>query len=316
MFEARVAQFYRAKGYQVHENPKVRGASESIYTAALVADGPLGALLISFGDAGGIDGPEIGRVRTMARDVGATPVVAAPELTPDLRRLAAQLGVVVVDEATVSDTGPLPRDLPAVGAKDPIRRDLDAHPWPASGRAFSYAGNTAAAARDVDDLIADLHRPQPAPPPAGAPAPLLAQLRAPAPEAATPPTMPAQSSAQVLAPPVPMTQAPIATPAPPVVRSQGGKFSWLTTEPTVAAPAPQLAGPVDLSALLAARPTPAAPPPAVEHESALTARTPMLERAQGVAYTSVDTMRDWPWKTIIWATIGGALLIAFIHWLA
>jgi len=311
VFEARVAQFYRAKGYQVHENPKVRGASENIYSAAMVADGPLGALLISFGDAGGIDGAEVGRVRTMARDVGATPVVAAPELTPDLRRLAAQLGVVVVDEATVTEPGPLPKDLPGIAAKDPIRRDLDAHPWPASGRAFSYVGATTAAARDVDDLIADLHRPQPAPSPVGAPPSLLAAPAISAPPPAQP-SASASASSQMLAPPevAPATVTP-------AQRAPGAKFSWLTSaQPALqssAAVAP-LAGPVDLSALLAAKTTAVASPPAVEHESAMTARTPRLERAQEMAYTSVDTLRDWPWSTIAWAAVGAVLLIAFIYW--
>jgi hypothetical protein len=163
MFEARVAEFYRSKGYEVHEKPKVRGASENVYAVPMVANGPMGALLVSFGDAGGIDGHEIGRARTMARDIGATPVIAVPSLAPDLRRLAAQMGVVILDESTVAEPGPLPKELPGVQA-DPMRRDLDAHPWPASGRAFSFGGPGVASARDVDELIADLHaKPEPEP---------------------------------------------------------------------------------------------------------------------------------------------------------
>ncbi|MFO1533327.1 MAG: hypothetical protein ABR562_06480 [Thermoplasmatota archaeon] len=293
MFEARVAQFYRAKGYEVHENPKVRGTSENVYAVAMVADGPLGALLISFGDAGGVDGAEIGRVRTMARDVGATPVVAAPTLAPDLRRLAAQMGVVVVDETMVIVTGPLPRDLPAVdAATDPMRRDLDAHPWPASGRAFSFAGPSSAAARDVDELVAELHQPVPGALPTlpfGAPASQLTSKAA-------------SAGWQTLV-------APETAVAPaPVSAAPATKFSWLGAGLLETQPA-KAAGPVDLSALLGAK-------PAVEHETALTARTPALERAQERAVDWLDAMRDWPWKTILLAGSGAGLLVLVIRWLA
>lgn len=303
MFEAQVAQFYRAKGYEVHENPKVRGSSENIYTVAMVADGPLGALLISFGDAAGIDGAEIGRVRTMGRDIGATPVVAAKTLSPELRRLAAQMGVVVVDESMVTAEGPHPRDLPAIDQADPLRRDLDMHPWPASGRAFSFAGPTAASARDVDELIADLHAPpaKPRPLPAAAPASQLTSKAA----AAGWQTLAAQQTV----PPEPV---------PPQPEVPVTKFSWLgggTGSLETQAQSP--AGPVDLSSLLGAKEAPTtSSPPAVEHETALTAKVPPLERAQEAALGTWDRMRDWPWKTIIVSGAGAGLLLLFIRWLA
>ncbi|MEA3191110.1 MAG: hypothetical protein QOD77_1692 [Thermoplasmata archaeon] len=134
-FRSRVADFYRGKGYQVRENARVRGASENVYAVDMVATGPLGALLVSFGDAAGVDGPELGRVRKLARDIGATPVIAAPELQPELRRMAAQFGVVVVDDVALVEPNPIPNvGGPTLGA-DSAARDLEAHPWPASGRA-------------------------------------------------------------------------------------------------------------------------------------------------------------------------------------
>lgn len=313
MFEARVAQFYRARGYEVHENPKVRGSSENVYTVALVADGPLGALLISFGDAGGIDGAEIGRVRTMARDIGATPVLASLTLSPDLRRLAAQMGVVVVDDAMVTETGPMPRDLPALDtASDPLRRDMDAHPWPASGRAFSFAGPTQVAARDVDDLVSDLHRPAPA---KAAPPPLIPHPATEGSQAG------AQSGAQaaLLVPPAataPTVAQPSASATPP---ANGAKFAWLGNgQSLLQTQGKEPATTVDLSALLGAHAHPLASlrPAALEHESQLLVHPSAFQRAHLKAYTWWDSVRDWPWKTIIVATAGAGLMVLLIRWFA
>ncbi len=153
VLRAQVADFYRAKGYQVRENPRVRGHSESIYAVEMVAEGPLGALLISFGDAGGVDAAEISRVRTLARDIGATPVIAAQELSPDLRRMAAQFAVVVLDQATLAQPDDL---LPAAAVPRDLRRDLDAHPWPESGRARPEETGAHMDPQDVDDLLSQL----------------------------------------------------------------------------------------------------------------------------------------------------------------
>jgi len=131
VFRTRVADFYRARGYEVREGVKVRGASQNVYTLDLVAEGPLGALLVSFGDAVGVDAAEVARVRTLARDIGATPVIAAPTATAELRRLAAQLTVVVLEESALDE--PAPR-LPGPALADPTSKDLAAHPWPDSGR--------------------------------------------------------------------------------------------------------------------------------------------------------------------------------------
>jgi len=277
VFEARVAGFYRAKGYTVHENPKVRGASGNVYAAALVADGPLGALLVSFGDAGGIDGHELGRVRTMAKDIGATPVLACPAPTADVRRLAAQLGVVLVDDATVAETSET-RSIPL--PIDAIRKDLDAHPWPASGRTAAAGLQGGAEARDVDELIADLTRAPAAVVGAGA------------------------SSALVL--------EPVPAPAPAV---SAKPFAWLeqaTVTPMAAAPS----APVNLSTLLGKPATAATTVPAAEAQVELTARTPVLQRASARAADVADGVRFWPWKTILWVAAGAVALVLLIRWFA
>jgi len=281
VFEATVAGFYRAKGYTVHENPKVRGASGNVYTAALVADGPLGALLVSFGDAGGVDGAELGRVRTMARDIGATPVLACPAPTADVRRLAAQLGVVLVDEATVADAPPPRASVPPA---DPLRKDLDAHPWPASGRAANALHPGGATARDVDDMLSDLLAP-----------------------AASPVSMAGpQTSGGLL-----VLEPPAAAPA--VAPASAKPFAWLeSAQATPAAPAAS-SKPVDLSALLG---KPTNPAPAAEAQVELTARDPALQRAADHMASMADGVRFWPWKTILWVTAGAAALVALIRWLA
>lgn len=129
-FATRVADFYRRRGYTVHENVKVRGASEKVYPMRLVAEGPLGSLAVSFGDAGGVDEHEVASVRTLAKDIGATPVLAASNPGHALRRLAAQLAVVILDEEAL--LGP----APSTSAQE-LRSELATHPWPNSGRSDS-----------------------------------------------------------------------------------------------------------------------------------------------------------------------------------
>lgn len=132
MFRSRVGEFYRSRGYEVREGIKVRGASQAVYTLEMVAEGPLGALLVSFGDAAGVDSAEVARVRTIARDIGATPVLATPHADADLRRVAAQLTVVLLEEASLDTPAP---KLPGPALANPLEKDLAAHPWPDSGRA-------------------------------------------------------------------------------------------------------------------------------------------------------------------------------------
>jgi len=176
-FREQVAGHYRRKGYSVHEGPKVRGKSGQVYAVDLVCEGPLGGLLVSFGDAGGVDPAEVGRVRVMARDVGASPVIAAPRLEPAVRAHAVQLGVAVLDEASVAD-GADPtmtahdgtRSAPgAIPAPDEVQMPMDlimprsldeylrAHPWPRSGTVEGVQTGPLRA-REVDDILATVEQ--------------------------------------------------------------------------------------------------------------------------------------------------------------
>lgn len=223
MFRERVADYYRSRGYEVRTGVKVRGASQMVYTLDLVAEGPLGALVVSFGDAGGADAAEAARVRTIARDIGATPVVATPAASADLRRHAAQLAVVLLEESGLDD--PAPR-LPGPALSDPLGKDLAAHPWPASGRPES--GEQTEGLVEVEQVVkampepAAWQAPSPAPPPAAAASGPVAPLpTGPAGRFAwldgqdAPPTGPRPS----LPPPKPIEhEATIEARAPPKVR--------------------------------------------------------------------------------------------------
>ncbi|HLF16272.1 MAG TPA: hypothetical protein VI796_02430 [Candidatus Thermoplasmatota archaeon] len=176
-FKARVVEHYRAKGYEVRENVKVRGASGNVYNLPVVAEGQLGALVVSFGDAGGMDPTEMGSIRRIAKDVGATPVLASPEFGPEFRRQAVLNGVVLLDGSLKAGgpSFPLPDTSRGLwpgpqGTAGMDRSELDEHPWPASGRARPE-GTSAVAPSDVDDLMADLERKAAAPPPPRAPQP-------------------------------------------------------------------------------------------------------------------------------------------------
>jgi hypothetical protein len=238
-FASRVAAFYRARGYDVKENARVRGGSQNVYAVAMVADGPLGALLVSFGDAGGLDPHEVGRVRTMARDIGATPVLAAPHVPPELRRLAAQMAVVVLDEAALAE--PAGGSGPAL--RDAARADLEAHPWPDSGRVRPFPDAGGIRPVEVDDLLADLTRSRPAP----RRDPLSARPA----EPAAPFSWLEPAKAQA---PPPVPTGPAAAPVTP---------------PPVAAPLATVPGPAA-----------SAPPIAIEYEALVAARTgPLTRRA-------------------------------------
>lgn len=123
MFRDRVLQHYREKGYTLRERVQVRGTSGTIHACDLVAQGPLGNLVVEFEDYGGFEGPELDSVRRAARDVGATPVVAAEQVGQTVRMHAARLGVVVLDAATL--------DAPASPRMEMTTSGEVAHPsWP------------------------------------------------------------------------------------------------------------------------------------------------------------------------------------------
>lgn len=98
VFRDAVAEHYRSKGYRLHEHVKVRGKSGAVHACDMVAQGPLGNLIISFGDDMPFEAAEIGAVRRAARDVGATAVVAVERMPEGIRSLAARAGVVLLDQ--------------------------------------------------------------------------------------------------------------------------------------------------------------------------------------------------------------------------
>lgn len=140
VFREEVVAHYRTKGYKVHEGVKVRGQSGAVHACDLIAQGPLGNLVVSFGDYGGFDGPEMGAVRRAARDVGATPVVAAESMPEGIRQLAARAGVVLLDRACLRRPEPV---VPEESAEpqatpwpDPERKKIaEPEPRPAPSRA-------------------------------------------------------------------------------------------------------------------------------------------------------------------------------------
>src|SRR5687768_3710595 len=100
----------------------------------MVCDGPLGAILVSFGDAGGMDAAEVGRARVLARDIGASPVIAAPDFDPEVTRVAAQMGVALLDATAAAGILPPPTvekvEMPDRVTPRSLDDDLRAHPWP------------------------------------------------------------------------------------------------------------------------------------------------------------------------------------------
>ena len=166
MDRTQVAAFYRGKGYLVHESIVVTGQSGNQQRIPLLCEGPLGNLAVFFGDAAGIDGPEIGAAKRVAKDLGATAVVAAGTFTGDQRRTAAELGVVLLDASALEapTATELPSAWPGQTPGAALERDLNAHPWPASGRPGGVDGPTRTVAYDVEELLGRFERAKPAVP--------------------------------------------------------------------------------------------------------------------------------------------------------
>lgn len=129
MFRDAVAEHYRSKGYRLHEHVKVRGKSGAVHACDMVAQGPLGNLIISFGDDTPFEAAEMGAVRRAARDVGATPVVAVERMPEGIRNLAARAGVVLLDRDALEavELAPVAHEMDApVAWPDPERRRTEA----------------------------------------------------------------------------------------------------------------------------------------------------------------------------------------------
>lgn len=134
MFRDRVKEHYRVRGYTLHEGAKVRGRSGTIYRCDLVAEGPMGSLVVSFGDAGGFEGPELQAVKRQAQDIGAGAVVASPQLDSAVHQAAREQGIILLDDPTLDQ-----EDGPRAKEDDPFR----AHPWPDPERRRRTGGGAA-----------------------------------------------------------------------------------------------------------------------------------------------------------------------------
>lgn len=154
-----VADHYVAKGYRIRERVRVRGKSGTIHMAEMVAQGPLGAMLIAFEDEGGFEGPELSAIKNAAKDIGAQAVAAAERFPDGLRRRAASLGVVLLDEQSLTapePTMPEPEvevEYPPWPSLERDRPDPEDTPWPGTPRAGRMV------TRDVDDMVAELQTP-------------------------------------------------------------------------------------------------------------------------------------------------------------
>jgi hypothetical protein len=178
-----VAAYYRGKGYVVRDGARVPGPSGNEHRVPLLAQGPLGSLAIFFGDFGGVDGPEMGGARKVAREIGATPVLAADSFSSQDRQVASRLGVVLLDSVTLAgdgapaatglgaDTGLAWPGLAPVPARRGKQPEDEPHPWPASGRVGGRDGSGTRAV-DVDEILAT---PRPVAPGPDAKTPALAE---------------------------------------------------------------------------------------------------------------------------------------------
>lgn len=264
-----MAQHYRSKGYQVHASMVLDGRSGS-HRIPMLCEGPLGNLTVFFGDAGGIDEREIGSAKRIARDLGATAVVAAAHFTTDQRKAAADLGVVLLDEAMLGVAPDKPdaarKAWPAATTPhEALARDLEAHPWPDSGRPGGFDGPHRAVTYEVDELLARFDAKAPAASAASVPSaatPRGSTFTSTTPSANRPPTAQA-APAPASVPTVPPTTSPPAGlpwkhpraggdktpaaaaqtpaqagPAASGVRGPATRFAWLNLpKPAEAAPA-------------------------------------------------------------------------------
>lgn len=244
MDRTQVAAHYHAKGYRVHESMVVEGRSGN-HRIPMLCEGPLGNLTVFFGDAGGIDSPEIGAAKRIARDLGATAVVAAEAFTGEQRKTAAELGVVLVDAATLAEpapAAPAPSTWPANRNRGGLDEDLAAHPWPDSGRPGGFDGPSRNVTYEVDEVLARFDRPTQTPLVAVTP------TVAPATVAATPAATPTATSSPRVQPTnlwrhprgdsgptaaaTTFMAAPTSTPKSNPRSTAATRFAWLNLPPT------------------------------------------------------------------------------------
>jgi hypothetical protein len=303
MDRPRVAAFYRGKGYLVHESIVVTGQSGNQQRIPLLCEGPLGNLAVFFGDAAGIDGPEIGAAKRVAKDLGATAVVAAGAFTGEQRRTAAELGVVLLDADAMEAPAPTPvaSAWPGQTPGRSLERDLDAHPWPASGRPDGVDGPARSVAYDVDELLGRFERAKAATGAAAGASATAPSIQAPA----APATATAGGEGGLwkkprASPAPPPAVSPLTSPPAAVGRpAKPGSFAWLALPK-----APEPVAETEYSGTVAARATPAPASPPTPEELAAQRQERLLREA---------TLRVWV-RRGAWTLGAVVFLWLFLLW--
>lgn len=322
------ASFYRRKGYTVRENVRATGASGNEHRVPLLAEGPLGSLAVFFGGLDGIDGPEMGGARKVARDLGATPVLAADGFSNPDRQAAARLGVVLLDDDAVAVEAPAaaappPADparawpglVPVPARRTAAAAEPESHPWPASGRVGGLDG-PAARAVDIDDLLAPRRRPEP----------MLAAAPVPAASAGSAAPEPAAASAVLARAAAQDAEAGDGDsfwsmprrgpPAPKAPRQAGGggrPFAWLDgPEPAAAAPAsPAAVGGVEYDGVVAAR----SRPPQLADDGGEEADAALSSPDERVAPSAERLARRARMqRRLAWVLVAAVMLYLFLLW--
>ncbi len=157
-----VIDHYESKGYKVTHNARVRDDMGNIHHVDLLVQSRLGSLVVALEDEGGFEGPELGHIKRLGRDLKATPVAAATTITPLMRRMATRMGVVILDANTLTHEAPTKRtikeskapeaDEPSIPAWPGTKKEKQ-HEWPASGRARPIV-ETELEPVEVEDLMA------------------------------------------------------------------------------------------------------------------------------------------------------------------
>lgn len=132
VFRDRVVGHYVGRGYRVDTDAVLEGASGSKHKVDLVATDDLGRITIWWGDREPFEGPELESVKRAAKDLGAAPAIAAPEVTATLRDNARRNGVVIVDEPLLdSEAATMVRPLPPRPLSPrTVEQDVEHPPWP------------------------------------------------------------------------------------------------------------------------------------------------------------------------------------------
>lgn len=337
MDAARVAAHYRGKGYTVHESYLATGHSGNNHRVPLLCEGPLGNLAVFFGDAAGVDGHELGAARRVAKDLGATPVVAAATFTAAQRAQASELGVVLLDAdaAGPGASSPTPhanpaRPWPAVAAAAQREDPFADHPWPDSGRREGRdRTGPRGATFEVDDLLRELDASPPSPRPSPPPRRLHVDESPQAenrPEVGRAPNA-VQAGHAPNAVPAVETQTAEAQPARPVQRLTSGDGDGLwrrerATAPDGARNEPPQAGAAvraEKFAWLGLAQEAAATEPLVvelEHEDVVGAQTiaaPRHEHAPAASLSwNVQAARLR--RRLVWAAVAFAVVVLFALW--